>query len=88
MMECGVATDEDAITNFVCDDCFENMQRNHIFIDPLSIKACPSCNVEIEKDGGCDHMSCRCGADWCWICRKLLKQGKIYEHILDHISID
>ncbi|PAV90167.1 hypothetical protein WR25_02617 [Diploscapter pachys] len=34
-------------------------------------KDCPKCNVTIEKNGGCNHMTCRnktCGAEFCWIC--------------------
>lgn len=33
---------------------------------PKTLKACPACNVQIEKNGGCDHMSCRCGHQFFW----------------------
>merc|ERR1712039_989354 len=26
----------------------------------------PRCHVLIEKDGGCDHMTCQCGYDFWW----------------------
>ncbi|CAM4897906.1 unnamed protein product [Rotaria socialis] len=29
---------------------------------------CVSCNYFIEKNGGCNHMTCRCGAQFCWVC--------------------
>ncbi|UJR30888.1 hypothetical protein I4U23_018398 [Adineta vaga] len=29
---------------------------------------CVSCNNFIEKSGGCNHMTCRCGAEFCWLC--------------------
>lgn len=29
---------------------------------------CISCNEFIEKNGGCNHMTCRCGAQFCWAC--------------------
>ena len=32
-------------------------------------KKCPSCKVQIEKNGGCNRMTCRCGQMFCWICR-------------------
>lgn len=32
-------------------------------------KECPKCSSTIEKNGGCNHMSCRkCRYEWCWIC--------------------
>ncbi|XP_014248274.1 E3 ubiquitin-protein ligase parkin-like [Cimex lectularius] len=31
-------------------------------------KPCPHCHVQTEKDGGCMHVYCRCGFNWCWIC--------------------
>lgn len=32
-------------------------------------KECPKCSVNIEKNGGCNHMSCSsCKYEFCWIC--------------------
>lgn len=32
-------------------------------------KRCPKCNVRIEKDRGCNHMTCRsCAHEFCWVC--------------------
>jgi len=34
-------------------------------------KDCPRCTVFVEKNGGCNHMTCRqCGHEWCWMCMK------------------
>ncbi|KAG9014383.1 hypothetical protein FRB94_012789 [Tulasnella sp. JGI-2019a] len=45
-------------------------------------KPCPACREPIEKDEGCDHMTCRppggCGHEFCWLCLA----G--YEDILKH----
>lgn len=32
-------------------------------------KKCPGCKVNIEKNEGCNHMTCRqCKHEFCWIC--------------------
>jgi hypothetical protein len=37
----------------------------------------PQCSVRIEKNGGCNHMTCsQCRAAWCWVCRGNLR----YDH--------
>jgi len=33
---------------------------------PSEVKKCPSCSWPIEKNGGCDHMTCRCGHEFFW----------------------
>ncbi|KAF2631317.1 hypothetical protein BU25DRAFT_334075 [Macroventuria anomochaeta] len=38
-------------------------------IKKLGAKPCPKCYVNIEKQGGCDHMNCqRCRHNFCWEC--------------------
>ena len=32
-------------------------------------KPCPRCNNAVEKNYGCNHMTCRCGHHFCWECR-------------------
>jgi hypothetical protein len=34
------------------------------------VKKCPGCGEYIEKNGGCDHMRCRCGYNFWWSTRK------------------
>ena len=47
-------------------------------------KRCPRCAVWVEKTGGCNHMSCKCGAHICWICLGIFDAGEIYNHIATH----
>lgn len=35
-------------------------------------KPCPGCKAQIEKNGGCMHMTCsKCRHEWCWVCMEL-----------------
>ncbi|WVY94225.1 hypothetical protein V8G54_033313 [Vigna mungo] len=31
---------------------------------------CPQCTIFVENTGGCEHIACRCGCDFCYICGK------------------
>ena len=31
-------------------------------------RKCPKCRMRIQKSGGCDHMTCKCGHEICWRC--------------------
>mmetsp|Transcript_5649 Transcript_5649/g.17877 ORF Transcript_5649/g.17877 Transcript_5649/m.17877 type:complete len:828 (+) Transcript_5649:1614-4097(+) len=31
-------------------------------------QSCPKCHAIVEKSEACDHMSCRCGARFCYVC--------------------
>ncbi|CAF3624713.1 unnamed protein product [Rotaria sp. Silwood1] len=31
-------------------------------------KNCPNCGEFVEKNGGCPHMTCKCGNEFCWMC--------------------
>lgn len=33
-------------------------------------KKCPKCGVLTQKASGCNHMTCTCQAQWCWVCGK------------------
>ncbi|XP_046674597.1 LOW QUALITY PROTEIN: E3 ubiquitin-protein ligase RNF14-like, partial [Homalodisca vitripennis] len=47
-------------------------------------KKCPCCNVNIEKNDGCNKMICRkCNANFCWMCLKRLSSLNPYLHYQD-----
>lgn len=43
-------------------------------------KDCPQCGKATEKNGGCNHISCTCGAHWCWMCNKNFNTSTVYNH--------
>ncbi|KAF1933454.1 uncharacterized protein M421DRAFT_197634 [Didymella exigua CBS 183.55] len=44
-------------------------QQSERTIKRLGAKPCPKCGVNIQKNGGCDHMKCkRCRHNFCWEC--------------------
>jgi len=67
---CGLAAHQPVICAIVklwlkkCEDDSET--ANWI---SANTKECPQCNSTIEKNGGCNHMTCRkCKYEFCWIC--------------------
>ena len=62
--------------NRPCPPSAETMQ----WLDKNS-KECPNCKNRIEKNGGCDHMTCKasaggCGHEFWWTCLCPYKQHK------------
>jgi hypothetical protein len=56
-------------TSLSCDHAdkklLEKWQKAH------GARQCPSCDVVIEKNSGCNHMTCQnCTHQFCWVCRK------------------
>jgi len=49
-------------------------------------KPCPHCKIPIEKSEGCNKMTCKCGAYFCFICSKQLDKGNPYFHFQDPSS--
>ena len=44
------------------------------------VKKCPSCGIIIEKQSGCNHITCsKCGYQWCWLCNKKYSQNHFEE---------
>jgi hypothetical protein len=62
-------------TQIECD--VENISNNFVCITCMTkkglCKKCPSCKADIIKNGGCNHMTCRCKHEWCWECSKKWK---------------
>ena len=50
---------EDNVRN---DQLFDDMTRNQ------NLKRCQQCGATVERNGGCNHMTCRCGYQFCYVC--------------------
>ena len=46
---------------YICDE----MKSGTVFVWPTK---CPKCLIPTFKDGGCNHITCRCGCHWCYKC--------------------
>ena len=44
---------------------------------------CPGCHCPTIKSEGCNHISCRCGAHWCYKCGAgpFKTGGECYDHL-------
>jgi len=67
------------IRNFICNGCSELHKAKSA--SDLDIRNCPRCSERIERTGGCNHITCRCGSHWCWHCGKEFPESTIYDHM-------
>ncbi|CAD8122573.1 unnamed protein product [Paramecium sonneborni] len=51
----------------LCEQAIEDDFRNAI--NKYSIKYCPGCKAHVQKNAGCNHMTCiQCHFQYCWVC--------------------
>ncbi|KAF9869929.1 hypothetical protein CkaCkLH20_12538 [Colletotrichum karsti] len=52
-------------------------------LDELDARGCPNCKVPIEKNEGCNHMTCPfCDVHICWWCMATFRNGpSVYQHM-------
>jgi hypothetical protein len=43
----------------------------------FNTRRCPSCHAVAERISGCDHMTCRCGTQFCWQCAHRMRSGGV-----------
>lgn len=54
-----------------CDECkgFIRLLESSEYWIQKNAKPCPGCKAPIEKNTGCNHMTCtKCTAHFCWVC--------------------
>jgi len=53
------------------EQAYEKSEANTLFKKWIAqhTKPCPRCQTAIEKNGGCNHMTCgKCRYEFCWLC--------------------
>lgn len=50
----------------------------------VNTKLCPKCRKPVEKNGGCNHVSCLCGQSFCWLCGGATGRDHTYTSISGH----
>ncbi|CAD6501289.1 BgTH12-01541 [Blumeria graminis f. sp. triticale] len=51
----------------------------------LAVKrTCPCCNTSFVKSSGCNKLTCVCGYQMCYVCRKEISKGEGYRHFCEH----
>lgn len=67
-------------TNMTCAEYRKNSEFNADdekflnFVNGNKFKQCPQCKFWVEKNQGCDHMTCRCGFQFCYKCGGVYQQ--------------
>ena len=55
-------------------------RRSRRAVENLS-KPCPGCGAPVCKSSGCNHMTCSCGTNFCWLCGDaIVLDGPEIEH--------
>ncbi|KAK8084912.1 hypothetical protein PG997_006183 [Apiospora hydei] len=69
------------LTGWRCDDCQPTVAAASKGETGEIFRECPNCGVATEKTGDCNHMTCVCGAQWCFVCGALGEDSKaVYAH--------
>ena len=68
--------------NYACDNPDEATSQEIA----ATSKQCPSCGVSVTKNGGCQHITCRCGTHFCWSCMTIYERNEINDHRCDRVT--
>lgn len=82
---CGVEGQAPRFENFECEQCVQariEFETTKSSTNPHEeIKSCPECAHPTIRYAGCNHISCPCGAHWCFECGGKFEYSEIYNHM-------
>ena len=58
-----------------------------LVLSEAKTQRCPNCATATTKDSGCNHISCLCKTNWCWICSKTIEGSDTTAHYADGASL-
>lgn len=68
----------EAHPNQSCEEFIDKLYKN--YIRAAEVRHCPQCHALIEKNEGCNHMTCiQCNYQFCWLCER--------KYTADHYSL-
>ncbi len=68
--------------NLTCEQYKDSRDVNKLdqefmkFVKGAKFKMCPKCKFWVEKNQGCNHMKCRCGTDFCYLCGNFMDMSR------------
>ena len=83
---CNVAWDKHFEYGYVCDEV-ENDDESKVRLKTEEamttalVRKCHKCATPMLKESGCNKMTCRCGAFFCYLCKQPIKG---YDHFCQH----
>ncbi|CAN6459874.1 unnamed protein product [Victoria cruziana] len=68
------------------DSCCEKCKDESETINWMTVhtKPCPKCHKPVEKNGGCNLVSCLCGQAFCWLCGAATRREHTWTSIEGH----
>ena len=69
---CGEVPHEPATCEVMAE--WSSIQHKSDFYVRKNSRPCPGCHAPIEKTQGCNHMTCPCDVQFCWLCLTVLSR--------------
>ncbi|CAK9073067.1 unnamed protein product [Durusdinium trenchii] len=63
----------------------KHLDRDEVWIR-RNAQHCPGCRGVVERNGGCNHMICRCGVHFCYVCGRLWQEHETQRGGMDFFN--